>query len=115
MAQADVLPFDCAAAQESCLALSPTMLVAPFAFEALKVGIGHEVADIDDAGWHAFVLPEGITIPVRHVAIAEYGALGGGDGRETVEIVAGVPAAEMDDFEGIERDVFAIDLVEIAG
>ena len=88
---------------------------SPFAFEPRVVGIADEVADVDDAGRHALVLAEGIAIPIGHVAVAEHSAAGCCDGRQAVEVVVRVPAAEVNHFDGIERDELPVDLVEVAG
>ncbi len=115
VAQADVLPFDGAATQEGGPAGGAAVVRPPFAFEALEIGIADEVLDVDDASRHAIVLPEGVAIPIGHMPVAEHGAARGRDGRESVEIVIGMPAAEVDDFDGIEGDALAVNLVEVAG
>ena len=115
MAEADVLPIDGAAAQESGPPLGAAIVAAPFTFEPLEVGIADEVFDIDDAGRHAVVLAEGVAIPVGHVPVAEHGAARGRDGREAVEVVIGMPAAEVHDFDGVEGNALAADFVEVAG
>ena len=42
VAQADILPFDGAAAQESRLARRAAIIAAPFAFDALEVAVADE-------------------------------------------------------------------------
>jgi len=95
--------------------LARAVLLTPFAFDALVIGIADEVADIDHASRHTLILAEGIAIPVGHVAVAEHGAAGGRDGRQAIEVVARVPAAEVNHLNGVQGDELPVNLVDVAG
>ena len=69
VAEADVLPFDRAAAQESRPPRCAAIIAAPFALEPLEVAVADEITDVDNAGWHPAVYPKSVAIPVGHVAV----------------------------------------------
>ena len=77
VAEADVVPLDAASPQESGAPLCAAVAGFPVALDALEVGIRHELADADNPGRHAVLLPECLVIPFGHRPVAAHGQPGG--------------------------------------
>ena len=91
----------------------PAVGFAPFAFEALVVGVADELGDVDDARRDGVIGAEGVAVPLGHGPVALYRRARRLERAQAVVVVAGMPAPEVDGLHRVQRDVLPVDGVHI--